>query len=109
MVRGLASREASIQEVMCETCNQKKKTGAASECRQGRDITSTGDAFTTTTQKKPVRPVRNCQSHEGAEVQSRSRGRQTRRSLSALVKDSGVLWRTGKHFKQQKDTVGTAF
>ena len=58
---------------------------------------------------KPVKPVRNCQSHEGAEVQSCSRGRQTRQSLSALVKDSGVLWRTGEHFKQQNDTVGTAF
>lgn len=59
--------------------------------------------------KKPVKPVRNCQSHEGAEVQSCSRGRQTRQSLSALVKDLGVLWRTGKHFKQQDDTAGTAF
>ena len=60
-------------------------------------------------QKKPIKPVRNCQSHEGAEVQSCSRGRQTRQSLSALVKDLGVLWRTGKHFKQQDDTAGTAF
>ena len=97
--------------MMCETCNQKKKTDAASEGRQRGDITSTGDAFTTTTTtaKKPIKPVRNCQSHEGAEVQSCSRERQTRRSLSALVKDLGVLWRTGKHFKQQDDTAGTAF
>lgn len=110
-IRGLWSTGkqgvASIQEVMCETCNQKKKTVLPRMQAGKRYYKHRGCIYNNNTKTRQT--CKKLSESWGRRVQSCSRGRQTRRSLSALVKDSGVLWEQGSIFKQQNDTVGTAF